>query len=91
MADEGSLDTLRVCTWDGPNGSEDEDEPGLEYDSHPNSPDDHYTRFPVHDPVEYLQSIIDKTRSLEWLPMRLHSMGSILTAGLIVSHFSMLL
>ncbi|KEQ65600.1 uncharacterized protein M437DRAFT_16834, partial [Aureobasidium melanogenum CBS 110374] len=92
MGDEGQYlvldtekNTLRVCTWEGPKSPEDEDEAGLCHDFNPDSPDDHYTRFPVHDPVEYLQLIIDKTRSLEWLPMRLHSMGSILTAGPIYS------
>ncbi|KAK6001129.1 hypothetical protein QM012_003212 [Aureobasidium pullulans] len=88
MGDEGQYlvldtakNTLRVCTWEPPNSPEDEDEPGLCYDFHPNSPSDHYTRFPVHDPVEYLQSCIDKVRSLEWLPMRVYSRGVISTNG----------
>ena len=91
VADGGSLDTLRVCTWEAPNRPEDENEQGLRYDFLLDSPDDHYTRFPVYDPVEYLQSIVDKTCSLEWLPVQVHGRGAISTDGPLVSYLIPLL
>lgn len=58
----------------------DEEDPGL-YDCDPACPDDHYTRFPIQDPVEVLQSCIDKVRRLEWLPRQQHGGGVIDTGG----------
>jgi len=72
-------DTLRVVTFDPPSAPEDEDEPNAQYDFDPASENDHYTRFPVHNPVQFLRSCIDRVRSLEWLPRHVHGPGVVST------------
>lgn len=69
MADNFS-DTLRMCMFDGPCAPEDEDHPDPQYDFDPSTASDHYTRFPVRLPSEFLKSCIDKVRSLEWILSR---------------------
>jgi hypothetical protein len=76
-----------VVTFDPPSDPEDEDEPNLEYDFDPASASDHYTRFPVHNPIQYLESCIDHVRSLTWLPRREYGGGVISTGGPKVSLF----
>ena len=75
-----------MVTFDPPLDPEDEEEPNLQYDFDAASASDHYTRFPVHDPVQFLQSCIDKIRNLDWLPRRVHG-GVISTGGPEVSLF----
>jgi hypothetical protein len=75
------IDTLRIIDFDGPMSPEDEDDTSARYDFLPSSPLDHYTRFPIHCPVEVLQSCIDKVRSLEWLPRRESGRGVLSTGG----------
>ncbi|GAB7351189.1 hypothetical protein MBLNU459_g1633t1 [Dothideomycetes sp. NU459] len=94
MGDEGAYlvldtakNTLRVGKFDGPLDPEDEDEPNLRYDFDPASESDHYTRFPVHDPTEFLKSCIDKVRSLHWIPRRVYGRGVITTDGPEVREF----
>lgn len=70
------LDTIRMIKFDMP----DEEDAGP-YDFDPACSDVHYTRFAVQDPVEVLQSCIDKIRSLEWLPRQQHGGGVIDTGG----------
>jgi hypothetical protein len=75
------IDTLRIIEFDGPIPPEDEEDPHARYDFHPSSPLDHYTRFPIHCPVEVLQSCIDKVRSLKWLPRKEFGRGVLSTGG----------
>lgn len=72
-------DTIRVVTFDLPCAPEDADEPNLHYDFNPASDHDHYTRFPVHNPVHFLKSCIRRVRSLDWLPRHVHGVGIIST------------
>lgn len=84
---DGDLDTLRVGKSDGPVDPEDEDEPNPRYDFDPTSGSDHYTRFPVRIPSEFLKSCTDKVRSLDWIPRRVYGRGVISTGGPEVSFF----
>ncbi|KEQ87306.1 hypothetical protein M438DRAFT_166593 [Aureobasidium pullulans EXF-150] len=91
MGDEGSFivldtekNTIRVCDFNGPVDEEDDVDGGkeLRYDFDPACPSDHYTRFPVRDPVVFLQGCIDKIKRLEWIPRKIHGMGVISTGGI---------
>jgi hypothetical protein len=75
------IDTLRIVEFDNPIAPEDNDDPHARYDFHLSSPVDYYTRFPIHCPVELLQSCIDKIRNLEWLPRREYGRGVLDTGG----------
>jgi hypothetical protein len=79
-ADKG-IDTLLIIDFDGPISPEEQQDTSARYDFHPSSPLDHYTRFPIHCPVEVLQSCVDKIRSLEWLPRREFGRGVLATGG----------
>lgn len=57
----------------------------LQYDFDPACPSDHYTRFPVRDPVVFLQGCIDKIKRLEWISRKIQGMGVISTGGIEVS------
>ncbi|THX49253.1 hypothetical protein D6D11_05742 [Aureobasidium pullulans] len=94
MGDEGSFivldtekNTIRVCDFNGPVDEEDDVDGGqeLRYDFDPSCPSDHYTRFPVRDPVVFLQGCIDRIKSLECIPRKIHGGGVISTGGIEVS------
>lgn len=76
-----------MVTFDPPSDPEDEDEPDLKYDYDSASASDHYTRFPVHNPLQFLESCIDHVRSLIWLPRHEFGGGVISTVGPKVSVF----
>ncbi|THY64583.1 hypothetical protein D6C97_02663 [Aureobasidium pullulans] len=95
MGDEGSFivldtekNTIRVCDFNGPVDEDEEDEVDgqeLRYDFDPSCPSDHYTRFPVRDPVAFLQGCVDKIKRLEWIPRKIHGTGVISMSGIEVS------
>lgn len=68
-----------MVRFDPPSAPEDEDDPNAQYDFDPASDYDHYTRFPVHNPVQFLRSCIDRVRSLDWFPRHVHGPGIIST------------
>ncbi|THW92277.1 hypothetical protein D6D18_06366 [Aureobasidium pullulans] len=92
MGDEGSFivldtekNTIRVCDFNGPVDEDEEDEvegQELRYDFDPSCPSDHYTRFPVRDPVVFFQGCIDNIKRLEWIPRKIHGMGVISAGGI---------